>query len=212
MDIKSLKTSDTDFWPELKAMLEWESVSDQKVFETVNNILADVRKRGDAALVEHTNLYDRMQVSSMAELEISAERMQQALTSISRDQREALELAAERALEEEHRKAERERLAASYDADLERWMNGEPVHRWFGDVRLRINGKHVETSTGQSATVESVRRALPIVLRRRNSFGPVCNLMVDSFEVVEQSTEGVKVGCTLVPWAEVERLQALLST
>ena len=96
MNIKSLGTSDTDFWPELKAMLEWESVSDQSVFETVNNILADVRKRGDAALVEYTNRFDRMSVNSMGELEISTERMQQALLTIPQDQREALELAAER--------------------------------------------------------------------------------------------------------------------
>lgn len=96
MDIKSLKTSDTDFWPELKAMLEWESVSDQAVFETVNNILADVRKRGDAALLEYTNRFDRMQATAMGELGISTERMHQALASIPAEQREALELAAER--------------------------------------------------------------------------------------------------------------------
>ena len=96
MDIKSLKTTDADFWPELKAMLEWETVSDQAVFETVNNILADVRKRGDAALIEYTNRFDRMQAAAMDELEVSHELMQQALQAIPVDQRQALELAAER--------------------------------------------------------------------------------------------------------------------
>jgi len=96
MDIKSLKTSDTDFWPALKAMLEWESVSDQAVFETVNKILADVRKRGDAAVIEYTNRFDRMSADSMDKLEIPAKRMAQALKSIPADQREALELAAKR--------------------------------------------------------------------------------------------------------------------
>ena len=96
MDIKCLKTTDADFWPELKAMLEWESVSDQAVFETVNGILADVKKRGDDALIEYTNRFDRMQATSMAELEVLPERLQQALHSIPTEQREALELAAER--------------------------------------------------------------------------------------------------------------------
>ena len=96
MDIKRLKTSDVDFWPELKAMLEWESVSDQAVFETVNQILADVKIRGDAAVLEYTNRFDRMQAGSMGELEVPAERIQQALDSISAEQRQALELAASR--------------------------------------------------------------------------------------------------------------------
>jgi len=93
--------------------------------------------------------------------------------------------------------------------DLERWVNGGP-RRYFHTVRLRISGDRIETSTGQSASVISVRKALPIVLGRRHSFGPVRNLMIDSFNVVEQSQIGVKVGCTLVPWSEVERLQATL--
>jgi hypothetical protein len=49
-----------------------------------------------------------------------------------------------------------------------------------------------------------------VVLCPRDSFGPVRNLMVDGYPVVEQSTAGVKVGCTWVPWDEVERLQSLL--
>jgi len=97
------------------------------------------------------------------------------------------------------------RQAITYAADLEAWVSGEPARQWFRDVRLRVRGNRVETSTGQSASLDSVRKVLPVVLRRRNSFGPVQNLMVDSFPVVEQSTEGVKVGCTLVPWGEVER-------
>ena len=96
MDIKQLATSDDNFWPELKAMLEWEAVSDQDVFATVNQILADVKSQGDAALLDYTNRFDRMQASSMGELEVSAERMQQALVSIPAEQRQALESAASR--------------------------------------------------------------------------------------------------------------------
>jgi histidinol dehydrogenase len=71
-------------------------VSDDAVFNTVNGILKDVRSRGDAAVVEYTNRFDRMQVQSMAELEIPASRLQQALANITPEQRSALELAAAR--------------------------------------------------------------------------------------------------------------------
>ena len=96
LNIKELTSSDSDFWPQLQELLAWESVSDDAVFNTVNGILKDVRSRGDAAVVEYTNRFDRMQVASMAELEIPRERLQQALNNISPAQRAALEEAAKR--------------------------------------------------------------------------------------------------------------------
>ena len=96
LNIKELTSSDSDFWPQLQELLAWESVSDDAVFNTVNGILKDVRSRGDAAVVEYTNRFDRMQVASMAELEIPIERLQQALNNISPAQRAALEEAAKR--------------------------------------------------------------------------------------------------------------------
>ena len=96
LNIKELTSNDSDFWPQLQELLAWESVSDDAVFNTVNGILKDVRSRGDAAVVEYTNRFDRMQVASMAELEIPIERLQQALNNISPAQRAALEEAAKR--------------------------------------------------------------------------------------------------------------------
>jgi histidinol dehydrogenase len=107
MDIKRLNTQDENFWDELKGMLEWETVSDQQVFDTVNGILADVRSRGDAALIEYTNRFDRMDVESMEQLEVSQERLQQALENIPADQRLALETAETRIrVYAEHQKME----------------------------------------------------------------------------------------------------------
>jgi histidinol dehydrogenase len=91
-----LTTTDSQFWNKLQDLLAWESVSDDAVFNTVNGILKDVRSRGNAAVVEYTNRFDRMQVQSMAELEIPASRLQQALANITPEQRSALELAAAR--------------------------------------------------------------------------------------------------------------------
>ena len=95
-DIKRLNSSDDAFRDTLKALLAWESVSDDAVFSTVMEILASVRQRGDEAVVEYTNRFDRMQVDSMQALEISAARLSQAADDISKDQLNALELAAER--------------------------------------------------------------------------------------------------------------------
>lgn len=96
LNIKTLNTADATFWTELQDLLAWESVSDDAVFNTVNGILKDVRSRGDAAVVEYTNRFDRMNAASMAELEIPLERLQQALQNITPEQRTALEQAAAR--------------------------------------------------------------------------------------------------------------------
>lgn len=118
--------------------------------------------------------------------------------------------AAERALDKQTQEARRLALAASYASDLERWLKGEPARQWFHDVRLRVYHGHVEVSTGQSVTAASARCVLPIILRRRESRGAVANLMIDSYAVRELSDAGVQIGCTLIPWDEVERLPALL--
>jgi histidinol dehydrogenase len=77
-------------------LLAWESVSDAAVFQTVTDILNDLRKRGDAAVLEYTTRFDRLNAASMDELMISPARLQEALASIDPAEREALELAADR--------------------------------------------------------------------------------------------------------------------
>jgi len=96
MNITRLDTTAADFWPQLEKMLAWEGVSDDAVNDIVREIIQQIRTRGDAALVEYTNRFDRMSVSGMAELEIPVERLHQALDGLPAKQREALELAAER--------------------------------------------------------------------------------------------------------------------
>lgn len=96
LNITELNTTDSDFCTKLQDLLAWESVSDDAVFNTVNGILKDVRKRGDAAVVEYTNRFDRMSVGSMTELEIPLARLQAALENITPEHRAALEQAAAR--------------------------------------------------------------------------------------------------------------------
>ncbi|MEW5756993.1 MAG: histidinol dehydrogenase [Pseudomonadota bacterium] len=96
VQIKRLNAQDADFWQRLEALLAWESVSDDKVTSAVKEILHAVRTRGDAAVVEYTNRFDRMTVQGMAELEIPRDRLQQSLKKIPAEQRAALERSAER--------------------------------------------------------------------------------------------------------------------
>ncbi|MEW5972391.1 MAG: histidinol dehydrogenase [Pseudomonadota bacterium] len=96
MNIQRLSTLDADFQTRLNALLEWESVSDDKVFATVQGILRDVRARGDAAVLEYTARFDHFEAASMLDLEIPHPRMDEALDRIPVAQRQALEQAAER--------------------------------------------------------------------------------------------------------------------
>jgi len=96
IEISQLISKQDDFWQQLDKALAWESVSDEQVFNTVKNIITDVRKRGDAAIVEYTNKFDRLNTKDISELEIAPSRLQESLNNITAEQREALERAAER--------------------------------------------------------------------------------------------------------------------
>lgn len=95
-EVSRLNFQQADFWSKLSDLLAWEGVSDTAVTDTVRNILADVKQRGDAAVVEYSQKFDRVQATYLSELEIPLERAHASLKSIPVPQREALEKAAER--------------------------------------------------------------------------------------------------------------------
>ena len=96
MNIKRLTTTQADYQSQMDTLLAWEGVSDDNVNTTVKDILKNIRSRGDEALVEYTNKFDRMNVSSMKELTFTKEQIEAAYNNIPTDQRDALETAAER--------------------------------------------------------------------------------------------------------------------
>lgn len=107
INIKQLAVSDSCFWQQLDEQLAWEMNIDGEIAATVANILADVRQRGDQALLEYTNRFDRMALDSVDALELSENEIQLALDSIDQSQRQALEDAAERIRQyAEHQKME----------------------------------------------------------------------------------------------------------
>ena len=106
VDMTRLSTSDPDFSARLDALLAWEGVSDHEVQQRVADIIAGVRERGDAALVDYTHRFDRLNVTGMAELTLDAARLEQAYRGLPQEQRDALTQAAERIrLYHEHQKS-----------------------------------------------------------------------------------------------------------
>jgi len=95
-DIKRLNSSEEDFYAQLDSLLAPEEVSDSRVAKTVGDIISAIRSRGDDALLEFTNRFDRMQAGSVEELEISKFKLLEALDTIPTEQRDALERAASR--------------------------------------------------------------------------------------------------------------------
>lgn len=94
--ITNLNYSDPDFYATLDKCLAWEESIDGDIAKIVADILANVKKRGDEAVLEYTNKFDRMTLASAADYELDKVRLQQALNSIDPEQRKALEAAAER--------------------------------------------------------------------------------------------------------------------
>ena len=96
ISIKRFSSRDADFTPRLDALLAFESAQDEAIDRTVAAILADVKTRGDVAVVEYTQRFDRLAVESLAELELSPAELQIALDGLPGEQRQALEAAASR--------------------------------------------------------------------------------------------------------------------
>nr|WP_221302857.1 histidinol dehydrogenase [Quisquiliibacterium transsilvanicum] len=94
--INELDSSSADFRQRLDALIAWEPSQDEAVERTVAGILREVRARGDEAVLEYTNRFDRMQAHSMAELELGHEALEAALAWLQDEDRQALEAAAAR--------------------------------------------------------------------------------------------------------------------
>ena len=96
MLINQLNAADSSFLPALDKLIAWDMVSNTDVEKTVIDILHQVRVRGDAALIEYSNRFDRRDCTEINDLCIPAEQVQAALESIDAETRSALEIAAKR--------------------------------------------------------------------------------------------------------------------
>lgn len=96
MNIRKLSTKDAGFDADLKALLAFETAQDDSIDVVVANILKDVKARGDEAVLEYTNRFDKTSATKLSELEISQAELVAALNGLPTAQREALQSAAAR--------------------------------------------------------------------------------------------------------------------
>ena len=94
--IRRLATTQPDFDARLAELLAFETVQDPTVEAAVAAILADVKARGDAAVLEYTRKFDRAPARSVAALEVTRAEMKRARGRIPRAHRAALETAVRR--------------------------------------------------------------------------------------------------------------------
>ncbi len=94
--LRTLNSSDAGFAAALTSLLAYSAETDDQVETSVAAILADVRARGDAAVLECTRRFDGVDAASVAELEVGQAEMRSALAGLPPAQRRALESASAR--------------------------------------------------------------------------------------------------------------------
>lgn len=94
--IRRMDSGAPDFAAQLSALLAFEDSTDAGIAGAVSEIIAAVRARGDAAVIEYTNRFDHLDTVGMAALELPRAELKAALAGLSTEQRRALETAAER--------------------------------------------------------------------------------------------------------------------
>jgi histidinol dehydrogenase len=96
LKIRQLDTTEPGFNDKLLAVLAFEASEDEAIDRAAAGILADVKSRGDTAVLEYTNKFDRLSAASVAALEIPRAEMQAALEGLAPTRRSALQAAADR--------------------------------------------------------------------------------------------------------------------
>jgi histidinol dehydrogenase len=96
LQVKRLDASNIDFNSRMDSLLAWESVSDPRVQQTVNDIIERIKQQGDTALLQLTKQLDRANFKTVANLEVSPDKLQAALDNLGAEQRDALMVAADR--------------------------------------------------------------------------------------------------------------------
>jgi len=96
MKLRRLSTRAAGFDAELDALTRYEAAQEGGVEAAVRSIIADVRARGDIAVLEYARRFDKVSAGSLSELEVPKERLTQAVSTVSRPQLEALREAYQR--------------------------------------------------------------------------------------------------------------------
>ena len=142
--IRRLATTQPDFEARFAELLAIESAQDPKVDADVAAILADVKARGDAAVLEYTRRFDRVTAGSVRELEIPRGELERAATALDQPVRDALAQAAAR-------------IRAYHDRQrAESWSHTEPDGTTLGQRVTSLDRVGLYVPGGKAAYPSSV--------------------------------------------------------
>ncbi|ODU01667.1 MAG: histidinol dehydrogenase [Thiobacillus sp. SCN 63-1177] len=96
LTLTRLDSAQPDFQTRLTRLLQFDDAADAAIEQTVAAILHEVKTRGDAAVLEYTERFDRLPAASLASLELGPAQLQAALAALPADTRQALQTAAGR--------------------------------------------------------------------------------------------------------------------
>ncbi len=144
MKVRRLDTADATFTEALESLTRYEAALDDRVQETVRGIIADVRMRGDAALIEYTARFDGAVGTSMAGLTIGPEGLRAALDGLDPEVSAPLRSAAERV-----RRYHEHQLAQS-------WQYTEPDGTVLGQRITALDRVGIYVPGGKAAYPSSV--------------------------------------------------------
>lgn len=96
LSLNRLDAANSQFAAALERLLAFEATQDERVEQTVAAILADVKRRGDDAVLEYTQRFDRVDARSMASLSLAKGELERAFAQLPQARREALVHAAGR--------------------------------------------------------------------------------------------------------------------
>ena len=125
--IRFLRFSEAGFETAFRTISERGETTPAGILSTVEEILADVRERGDKALCEYTERFDRLKLDAST-LEVSAAEIDQALAAVDRDTLATLELAADR-IASFHRRQKEETWIAEDEPDVRLGQVVTPLDR-----------------------------------------------------------------------------------
>ncbi len=96
LQLRTLVTTDADFDAQFQRVLHWSAETDAAIESRVAEILADVRERGDAAVLAYTARFDHLEATTLGALELTREELQAAFDGLPAAQAQVLQQAAER--------------------------------------------------------------------------------------------------------------------
>ncbi|OWQ83385.1 histidinol dehydrogenase [Roseateles aquatilis] len=96
LNLRTLRTADADFDAQFQRVLHWSAETDAAIESRVAEILADVRARGDAAVLDYTARFDGLRAESLQALELTRGELKAAFDGLPAEQARALTQAAER--------------------------------------------------------------------------------------------------------------------